>query len=247
MKTFKQLKTPIGNYNELKIEVDYTLGGMNYFSGNVNKRGYKLYLTPCSRGNGFMQTTMMGSTEESGFYILLEEVTRFNKKRQDYWWSVVEPLVDEIADLYAEKRFQEIFKLFDNQLPKSEPEEPKPIRYTLLTNSLLKNISTPKEDHFIVKFFNPIGTWFVKEVDEYRLKRNEEDKVVRTYNELMEAINNGWELDDIIFFGWAKITDGEYGCFSLKELETTSKPIMKVERDKYFTATRCEEIINKYK
>lgn len=246
MKTFKQLKTPIGNYNELKIEVDYTLGGMNYFSGNVNKRGYKLYLTPCSRGNGFMQTTMMGPTEESGFYILLEEVTRLNKKRQDYWWSVVEPLVDEIADLYAEKRFQEIFKLFDNQLPKSEPEEPKEIRYNLMTKQLQEDTAKPIEDHFIVKFFNPIGTWFVKNVDEYRMKMGDRYRTVLNYDDMIEDLNNGWELDDIIFFGWAKITDGEYGCFSLKELETTSKPIMKVEQDKYFTATRCEEIINQY-
>ena len=247
MKTFKQLKTPVGNYNELKIEVDYTLGGMNYFSGNINKRGYKLYLTPCSRATGFMQTTLMGSTEESGFYILLEEVTRLNKKRQEHWWSVVEPLTDRIAELYSERKFQEIFKLFDNQLPKSEPEEPKETRYNLLTDKLLRETATPKEDNFIVKFFNPIGTWFVKEVDEYRLERNGEYKSVLTYSEAQDLINHNWKLDDIIFFGWAKITDGEYGCFSLKELETVSKPIMKVERDKYFTATRCEEIINQYK
>ena len=244
MKTFKQLKTPVGNYNELKIEVDYTLGGMNYFSGNINKRGYKLYLTPCSRAGGIISTTLMGSTEESGFYILLEEVTRLNKKRQEHWWSVVEPLTDRIAELYAERKFQEIRELFD--IPESEPEKPKEIRYNLMTKQLQEDTAKPIEDHFIVKFFNPVGTWFVKEVDEYRLERNGEYKTVTTYNDLMEALKHNWELDDIIFFGWAKITDGEYGCFSLKELETTSKPIMKVERDKYFTATRCEEIINQY-
>lgn len=245
MKTFKQLKTPVGDYNELKIEVEYTLGGMNYFSGKTNKRGYKLYLTPCSRATGFMQTTLMGSTEESGFYILLEEVTRLNKKRQEHWWSVVEPLTDKIADLYSERKFQEIIDLFD--ITPSWPEEPKETRYNLLTDKLLRETATPKEDNFIAKFFNPIGTWFVKEVDEYRLERNGEYKSVSTYSEAQDLINHNWVIDDIIFFGWAKITDGEYGCFSLKELETTDKPIMKVERDKYFTATRCEEIINQYK
>ena len=245
MKTFKPLTNPALTYNELKIEVDYTLGGMNYFSGNVNKRGYKLYLTPCSRGNGFMSTTMMGSTDESGFYILLEEVTRFNKKRQEYWWSIVEPLADRIAELYSEKRYQEIRELFD--IPESEPEKPKEIRYILMTEQLQKDTAEPIEDHFIVKFFNPVGTWFVKEVDSYRVIKGDRSRIVLNYNDLLEDLSDGWELDDIIFFGWAKITDGEYGCFSLKELETTSKPIMKVERDKYFTATRCEDIINQYK
>ena len=245
MKTFKQLKTPAGNYNELKIEVSYTLGGMNYFSGTTNKRGYKLYLKPVSRAGGVMSATLMGSTEESGFYILLEEVTRLNKKRQEHWWQVVEPLTDKIADLYSERRFQEIINLFDVQ--PVEPEEPKSIRYSLLTSNLLKEVSTPKEDHFIVKFFNPVGTWFVKEVDEYRLGKGAQYKITSDHREMLELADSGWELDDIIFFGWAKITDGEYGYFSLKELETVSKPVMRVNRDKHFTATRCEEIINQYK
>lgn len=61
----------------------------------------------------------------------------------------------------------------------------------------------------IVKFFNPIGLgyWYATE-----------------YNEKEE-----------LFFGYANITNGELGYFSLKELQDLQLPMgMKIERDLYY-------------
>ena len=37
----------------LKIEVYYSLGGVNYFTYNNEQRGYYIGVTPVQRGNGF--------------------------------------------------------------------------------------------------------------------------------------------------------------------------------------------------
>lgn len=74
----------------------------------------------------------------------------------------------------------------------------------------------------ICKFFNPMGagTWFVTEGNQI----DEED----------------WE-----FFGFAHITDGEFGYFTLKELESIKLPFgMTIERDVNFkTGTTIVEAL----
>ena len=248
MKTIKQLKSPVGKYGQLKIEVDYTLGGVNYFSGNVNQRGYKLYITPCNVGDGFMQSTLMGSTDESGYYIMLEQVKRKNQKKMQEWWDKIEPLADKIAELYSERKHGEIMTLFDNESvnPKQPLTKVGPQRKEVVTPAMLADLAANTEDKFIFKLFNPVGVWFAKEVDEYRLKKGDELKAVTQYKEAFDLINDGWELDDVIIFGWVKITHGEYGSFSLKEIETYDKPMYAIEKDKYFEPTNCEEAIAKY-
>lgn len=241
MKTIKELKIPAGDYKQIEIRVDYTLGGMNYFSGNVNKRGYKLYLTPCFSGHGMMSHTLLGSEHESGFYIQLEEVTRMNKKRMEYWWSVVEPLAQEIADLYSEKRYNEIIDLVGALHP-TPPKKAEESTRKLLNDKLIKDTAKEIEDHFIVKFFNAGGTWYVKEATEYIMKKDGHEIVVHNYKEMIENKNEGWEIEDIVFFGYVELIDSEYGYFNLKELESVDKPMLWVERDKHFTATRCELI-----
>ena len=244
MKTIKDLKINAGRYSQLKIEVNYTLGGMNYFSGNVNKRGYKLYLTPCDcHADGFMSQTLLGADEhESGFYILLEEVTRMNQKRLKYWQDKIEPLADEIADLYSEKRYDDIIELVGGQNP--NPEKAENSTKKLLDDKLLNDLKNEVEDHFIVKFFNPSGTWYVKDVQEYIMKKDGHEIVVHDYEEMVKNKGEGWEVEDIVFFGYVKLLYAEYGYFNLKQLESIDKPMMWVERDKHFTATKCELIID---
>lgn len=87
----------------------------------------------------------------------------------------------------------------------------------LMTKAIEKNLpplysqenKDPKEVRIWVKFFNPMGagTWYATEYDpEQRL-----------------------------FFGFAKITDGELGYFSLDELESVKLPLgLGIERDLYW-------------
>lgn len=71
----------------------------------------------------------------------------------------------------------------------------------------------------VIKYFNPCGagTWYVIEYDP----------------------------DDKLFYGFVKIHDeGEYGYFSLEELESIKLPYgLKIERDLYFEATPMNELI----
>lgn len=98
-------------YKQLKIEVDYSLGGMNYFSGNINKRGYYLYLTPCTMNGTIMTSTLMGKTEESGFKIFLEETKRKSKKRQGEIYQKLESKIEDIRDLFQIGEYKEINNL----------------------------------------------------------------------------------------------------------------------------------------
>lgn len=90
-------------------------------------------------------------------------------------------------------------------------------KHKLLTKEIEKKLpplytndgKDPKGVRVIVKFFNPCGagTWYGTEYDP----------------------------ENRLFFGWAKITDGELGYFSLDELETLSLPFgLSIERDLYW-------------
>lgn len=109
LKTYRPLKN--NRYNELEINVDYTLGGRSYFSDEITARGIYLYLTPVSRTGGFTSSTMLGSLKDSGFKIKLEELKRANTKKEQLHFSHIETLADEIAELYDGEKFNEILEL----------------------------------------------------------------------------------------------------------------------------------------
>ena len=103
-------------YDQLRLNVDYSLGGMNYFTGSINRRGYYLYLAPCSTGTGFLQTTLMGSQEESGFKILLQETTRKSAKRLSELYAKLEPYLEKIGELFSGKEYQTINTLVQEKV-----------------------------------------------------------------------------------------------------------------------------------
>lgn len=81
-KEYIKLKENKDKETHLCVEMGYTLGGMNYYSGKTNPRGYYLYVTPCQLGNrGTYQTVcqVLGK----GLKILLKEVARKSKKAED--------------------------------------------------------------------------------------------------------------------------------------------------------------------
>lgn len=80
--------------NHIKIEVEYVMGGMNYFSGNSYKRGYRVNATPVllSDGESGLRSesyTIMGDQRSCGGYVFIEEAPRFNARR-----------LRELAELY---------------------------------------------------------------------------------------------------------------------------------------------------
>ena len=120
LREYKELKTPIQGsrpeepLNELRVEVNYQLGGHNWFSGDIDSRGVFLSLTPVRRGNGFISTRIDGKLHTMGYKILLKELGRKSQKQLDLAAERVLPFAGAIADLYSEGKHNEIVQLVKN-------------------------------------------------------------------------------------------------------------------------------------
>jgi hypothetical protein len=76
MKTRIPVENPTEECTRIEVKVDYYLGGANYFSGNVNRRGIWLYVSPIKVSDGAW-STILGSGSKK----LLEELPRKNAKK----------------------------------------------------------------------------------------------------------------------------------------------------------------------
>lgn len=124
LSVFVRLNAADIKYKELEISIIYSLGGMNYFSDRKSARGIYLHLSPCSRVNGMVQSTMLGGQRESGFKVLLEELPRKSQKRIDYWVNRIEPMVSQIGELYAANENQKLIDMVKGIEPEKMPEAP---------------------------------------------------------------------------------------------------------------------------
>ena len=97
-----------GRYKQISIRVDYTLGGINYLTGDRSPRGYYAYLIPCSTGEVFRETTLLGKTEESGYKILIEETSRKSQKRLDDLTEITLSKAKHLRDLFQVGEHQKV-------------------------------------------------------------------------------------------------------------------------------------------
>ena len=98
MKEYLELKGNAKNCTHLKVEVYYDLGGMNYFTGRGERRGYYLSVCPVERTerNGFISE---GYTAFTGNKVLLKEVPRKSKKAELEAYRTAE----EVNNYYIDK------------------------------------------------------------------------------------------------------------------------------------------------
>lgn len=88
--TLANLETLEGKKIEVKLY--YDLGGMNYFTGNAERRGYYLSVTPYgSNGSSKVYTAFTGTK------ILLLEVKRKGKKAQEQAMKRVDEFKNELV------------------------------------------------------------------------------------------------------------------------------------------------------
>lgn len=71
----KQMPTTDPN-RMVEVEVYYDEGGLSYFTGGVNKRGYYLAVQPVKLEGGFRSITAFSGTKA-----LIEETKRFSAKK----------------------------------------------------------------------------------------------------------------------------------------------------------------------
>lgn len=82
---------------EFKIEVSYSLGGMNHVTSQVDKRGYSLFVIPVIREQreGYMVERTKSYT---GYKKFLLEVGRKSKKAEQEAIHLAEEIEDELID-----------------------------------------------------------------------------------------------------------------------------------------------------
>lgn len=81
-KEYIKLKENGDKETHLCVEMDYNLGGMNYFNYQEVPRGYYLYVVPCTlEDRGTYQT--VSQVLGKGLKILLKQVARRSKKAED--------------------------------------------------------------------------------------------------------------------------------------------------------------------
>ncbi len=79
-------------------EVSYTKGGINYFSGNVSKRGYRISVQMQTKGDGFTSFMIGGGICQSQW---VEEAKMFSAKRLQVL-SVTPEILERLQNLKAE-------------------------------------------------------------------------------------------------------------------------------------------------
>ena len=67
----------------IEIELYYSKGGMNYFTGKVEQRGFYLSVMPVSIGTSGAGFTTRSFTAFSGIKKMVLECARFNQKKFD--------------------------------------------------------------------------------------------------------------------------------------------------------------------
>ena len=208
----------------LCLHVSYSKGGMNYFSGSAEKRGYWLHCGPEKRENGCRSFTAF-----SGMKAFLLEVKRQSPKALAQAEAIA--AAKERALILAVLDKQGLVLSNTQDLPVA-PEEPAPavsgvIRQApdapqplanpmlLLTKENLAALPSLGSQEANpdpvahVKFFDPTGswTWYATEYDPAERQ----------------------------FFGLVKGLETELGYFSLDELEAfRGRMGMGIERDRHF-------------
>jgi hypothetical protein len=90
------------SYNkDLKIELYYHLGGMNYFTGSGEKRGFYLSVTPVERTKYEGGFTGESYTAFTGTKKLILECSRYSKKSEEQSLKLMEndkqTLIDHVV------------------------------------------------------------------------------------------------------------------------------------------------------
>ena len=93
--------------NSLRVELYYSLGGMNYWTYKQDGRGYYLSVTPVERTqhNGYMTE---GYTMGSGVKMLIKEVNRKSAKVAAEAEVLAQPHIQELIDYICNKEGVEV-------------------------------------------------------------------------------------------------------------------------------------------
>ena len=105
MKEYIKVKENAGKFTDIKIETYYSLGGMNYFTGKSEGRGYYVSVTPVER-TGYSEIY----TGFSGIKQLVKAASRKSKKAEAEAEVLADKVKEELIKYICEKHNLEIVK-----------------------------------------------------------------------------------------------------------------------------------------
>ena len=85
--------------NKIVTEIYYDIGGMNYFTSEVEKRGYYFSITPEERSGGFRTYTGF-----SGVKTCILEVARKSKSAYDKAKAMLDKYENEYLQAFCDKK-----------------------------------------------------------------------------------------------------------------------------------------------
>ena len=103
------------NENEnkfLKVDLFYDLGGINYFTGSVNRRGIYIGFRVVEKGDNWEKFTLFGS-DNTDFKVCLKELNRLNNKLLLKYYDLLKTNKDLLFNLWKENKILQIKKLFE--------------------------------------------------------------------------------------------------------------------------------------
>lgn len=101
---------------DLKISIDYSLGGINYWNYQTIKRGIRIRFIPEIKErqefNGrvyITRKTIIGAdTYESGFSIFLKETKRRNDKLSCKYKEAFKPYAEKMTEMFEKQQFEDL-------------------------------------------------------------------------------------------------------------------------------------------
>ncbi|MFA6100412.1 MAG: hypothetical protein WC750_06125 [Patescibacteria group bacterium] len=221
----------------LKIRVEYSEGGQNYFSGGYNKRGFRVSVTPVTlseeRGYTSESFVMLGDRRNCGGYVMIEEAKRYNSKRLEQLAEKYDGKVEDVARAVILDDVHVLVQLIqgNNPPPKTPDPAPAPQAKTMWSEPTEKQLSAipamystenvPLKDKVIhMHFFLGGSDWYVAEYDP----------------------------KERMFFGFVILNNdlecAEWGPFSYDELKTLRAGFVQMDRDRHWTIRPAGEVDN---
>jgi|688.fasta_scaffold194292_1 hypothetical protein len=86
----------------MKVSVCYALGGVNYFNGSTDRRGYRVDIRPVTwaPNSGCESFMLFGDRKQSGGYLLLKAADRYNARQLQVLAERIDPLVPKIIEAF---------------------------------------------------------------------------------------------------------------------------------------------------
>ena len=96
----------------LKIEVAYSLGGMNFFDGKQNRRGLYVHFNHVEKENrgGYFSESFM-PFDECNFKIMAVVLKRKSEKKSEQLHVALAKIEKQLFDLYEQMNKNELLKL----------------------------------------------------------------------------------------------------------------------------------------